>query len=1756
MDLDDAIAVVGVAANVPGASDVDAFWMNLARGVESVTVLSDEQLRDHGVPEERLADPAYVKAAAMVEDAAGFDADLFGMTAREAQACDPQIRLFLEAAHAAIESAGYDPTTISAGTGVFASSGAPLYHEHHLRPQADAAGFPLSGLVTLNHGGYIATMASYTLDLHGPSVTVQTACSSTLVAVHLACQSLRTGDCDTAIVGGASIDFPLGHGYLWSDGGVQSRSGHCRPFDADADGTVFGAGACAVVLKPLADALADHDHVRAVIRGSAVNNDGADKVSFGAPSAAAQRAVVMEALSVADVDPGEISYVETHGTGTVVGDPIEVRALADAFTGLADEPLPAGNCAIGSVKGNIGHLGPVAGLAGFIKTVLALEHEQLPASINVRAPNPRLDLPSTPFRIQDRLATWARDPQRPRRAAVTSTGIGGANAHVVLEEAPPRATSRHEEEPRLVVWSGPTLDAEREVRAELAESFVQQGEATFADAVATLQHGRQTHSVRAAAVCTSAHDGAATLREDDGERIVVSRQPVTDAPSVCLLFPGQGSQQVTMARGLYRRVPVFAHALDEWLERLDSPDLRLRECWLGNAGLDITDTARAQPLLFAVELALAHLWQRAGVRPAALLGHSLGELSAATVAGIFEPDDAASVVLARGAAMRDHAAGGGMLAAAVGADAVDDLLAGTVTVAVINRDDQVVLSGSDDDLADVAAELTDRGVACTRLPTSGAFHTPLLRDAAVAFGKAFDGVSLAPPSLPVYSAASGRLISAEEAVEPAFWLDQLTEPVRFATAFDALVETPPGVLLEVGPGQVLTDLARRHPHVRDGSVDVVPTLPRRSGTAAGDPDEDVVAALAAAARLWTAGTDLSWEALGQSPLRHRVPLPGYPYQRARHWVDAPAAPATPSTAAPVVQAPAPAPRPAAAAEPATPFSMISWLPSAGGPPHLTRAGTTAVVFLPADDVRADDVLAALERAEVRTVPVRATPSSGQEGPDLVARPGNAADVRRVFDELADRGTDVDLIVHATAAAPWSPASTATVDEQLEASFFDVLAVVQHGLRTGATGRAPELVALTSGAVDVSGAEAVDPVKASIHGLVRTLAAELPWQRCKVVDVSATTPVDELREELCRTDEHGVVALRGRHRWVPVETPLQVAPSRPSILRSGGVYVLTGGMGGLGLTIARGLAATGTRPRIALLGRRVPPDGEPVDTWSAEVADAVTEATSRGAEVRLLSCDVGDPRDVRRALDVVAATLGPVRGLLHLAGVAGDGILQVRDPQRAAEVLRPKVRGTFALAEALADRAPLDWVALFSSRAAVDGLVGSGDYAAANAVLERCASVDLFPAERVLSIGYPSWTTVGMASRPGGASGVGELRRTTRLAAEDTWALDEHRLDGTPVLPGTATLDLVVRAAAQTLPSDDDQALVLSDVAFVAPLVARQARRVDVVLVAEDGRHRFEVRSQPEHDTTAPWVTHATGGVGRRAAEPATCDLAALREATRPVTEPGPGRFSLGPRWDSVHEVRDGEHERLVGLRLSAPFAADLDAHPLHPALLDLATSAARGCPGPGPADDPDEPYVPFHYRSLTVFAPLQAEVVAHVRSQGVRPGHLVADVDVFGTDGRILVAVEGFTMRRVDRDAFADGLDATSADSPEPVGIDPEVGIDMLMTLLASRTPENVIVRPHRGGRPVPLSGSESPAAPAVPRPVTPPAPAVPAAPAADAPAVTAPAASPPAAAPPAAAPPASTPPAAEPARSTSDRLRELWAHTLGNDRIELDDDF
>lgn len=882
-DLSSAVAVVGMACRFPGARTLDEFRRNLENGVESITFFSDEELVRAGVDRARLADPHYVKAAPLLEDADLFDAAFFEYSPREAAIMDPQQRLFLECAWEALEDAGHAGDASGSRTGVFAGGGGVmstyLLSDTHFNPA-------LTGTTaSLQHVGndkdYLSTRVSYKLNLRGPSLAVQTACSTSLVAIHLACQSLLTRECEMALAGGTTVRVPQRTGYLYKEGNVFSRDGHCRAFDADARGTVFGSGIGVVVLKRLADALADRDPIRAVIRGTAINNDGSEnKSSYWAPHAAGQADAMRRALAIAAVDPATIGYVEAHGTATRKGDPTELRALTEAFG-----PLPAGSCAIGSVKSNIGHPESAAGVAGFIKAVLSLEHQVLFPSLHYTRPNPEVDFEHG-FAVN---TTWREWPEAswPRRAAVNALGIGGTNAFAILEESPrvPEEPAGPDRSCHVLTLSARTPEALDAMVGRMATHLSDAGADTcaqaFADVCYTANAGRAHFAHRLAVVASSPDEATArlTAAHEDPE---LHRGVLDATPQVAFLFTGQGSQRVGMARELYDGHAVFREAVDRCAEslsgELDDPLTRVLYPAEG-ATSPIDDTACTQPALFAIEYALATLWRHWGVQPAVLLGHSIGEIVAACVAGVMDLDAALRLTAARGRLMQALPRDGGMAAVRCDLARVEAALAGLrehVDIAAVNGPNDVVISGRLDPLLAVLDRLEQDGVTATRLKVSHAFHSPLMDPMLEPFRQVAASITFRPPSIPIVSALTGTVAGAEMATAD-FWVSHVRAPVRFADAVSVAATLGADVMVEIGPSPVLLGLARQV--VASGVRAWLPSL--RPG------HSDWRQINSSLANLYVAGASIDWQAVDRPYLRRRVHLPTYPFQRKRFWIDPP-----------------------------------------------------------------------------------------------------------------------------------------------------------------------------------------------------------------------------------------------------------------------------------------------------------------------------------------------------------------------------------------------------------------------------------------------------------------------------------------------------------------------------------------------------------------------------------------------------------------------------------------------------------------------------------------------------------------------------------------------------------------------------------------------------------------------------------------------------------------------------------------------------
>src|SRR3984957_16147224 len=935
------IAIVGMAGRFPGAESVEEFWANLVAGREGISFFNDDQLAASSLDATELKRQGqYVAARGVLKDADCFDAAFFGVNPKEAQVMDPQQRVFLEACWAALERAGYAPDKMAGSVGVFAGASTNTYVHHALEPRPELMELVGADLVMYgNDKDYLTTRVAYKLGLKGPALNVATACSTSLVAVGQACQSLLMYQCDVALAGGVSVRVPQQRGYFYDEGNIGSPDGHTRTFDAKAEGTTFSNGVGVVVLKRLEDAVKDGDQIYAVIKGVGLNNDGSQRVSFGAPGVEGQSEAVAMAQAMAGVDPETITYVEAHGTATPLGDPIEVAGLTKAFRmGTKAKQF----CAIGSVKSNIGHLDVAAGVAGLIKTALALHNKIIPASLHFTKPNPKLEIEKTPFYVNASLQEWGSKGDAPRRAGISSFGSGGTNAHLVLEEAPPIQPSGPSRPWQLLVLSAKTPDALERATQNLSEhlktvaarSEGSQQASELADAAFTLQTGRSEFPHRRVMAFADAAEGALALDAKDPKRVFTHHQKLVDPP-VVFMFPGQGAQYAGMGAELYRTEPTFRAEVDRCAELLE-PELKtdIREVMFpaGDAKKKsdelLLQTRFTQPALFVIEYALAKLWMSWGIKPAAMIGHSVGEYVAGCLAGVFTLEDALTLI-ARRAALVQAQPGGAMLAIRLPEKEVLGLLNPQLAIAAINSPNLCVVSGSNEVIGKLEEELAAKKIAARRLQTSHAFHSPMMEPVLAPFTKLLRKIKFGEPQIPYVSNVTAKWITAAEAKSPEYWAGHVRQTVRFADGVAELMNDSKYVLLEVGPGQTLSTLARQHPS-KASEQTVLASLAMTG-------DQEPHGLLDTLGRLWMNGVSVDWRQFYAHERRLRVVLPTYPFARKRYWPES--AITSPHTTSSSVTAPAATATNVAAASieiQATPQGAVLAQPVTAAAPALPR----------------------------------------------------------------------------------------------------------------------------------------------------------------------------------------------------------------------------------------------------------------------------------------------------------------------------------------------------------------------------------------------------------------------------------------------------------------------------------------------------------------------------------------------------------------------------------------------------------------------------------------------------------------------------------------------------------------------------------------------------------------------------------------------------------------------------------------------------
>ena len=1368
------IAIIGMAGRFPGAADIRRFWQNLRDGVESITQFSDEDVLRAGANPSVLKDPNYVKAGAILDDIEMFDASFFGLTPREAQIMDPQQRLFVEAAWNVLEHAGYDPGRYAGSIGVFAGTGISSYLLNNLYPNQELQeSVGLLPLILGNDKDSLTTRVAYFLDLTGPCYTVQTYCSTSLVAVSVACENLLSGVCDMALAGGVHISVPQKIGYTYQEGGIASPDARCRAFDARAKGAPLGNGVGVVLLKRLTDAIADGDTIHAVIKGWAVTNDGAMRVGYTAPGVRGQAGVILEALASTDIDPETITYFEAHGTGTALGDAVEFAAMTKAFAEYTDK---RGFCAVGSVKTNLGHLDRAAGITGLIKTILALQHRQIPATLHYEQPNPEIDFGQTPFYVNTTLRDWVVDEDMPRRAGISSFGMGGTNAHVIVEEAPQIPTSAPRRPAFLLPLSAKTPTALTTLARNLGRYLHEEQVENLADVAYTLQMGRSAFAHRGFLIAQNREELLRLLAEG-GERLSRAVNPTQSRP-VTFMFAGIGDHYPNLARELYEVEPVFRQTVDtccDLLQPILQFDLR-QQLFTGeapapaekgfslrqmldrnrlqeNARLNRTDVS--QPAVFVVDYALAQLLLSWGIAPDSLIGHSLGEYVAACVAGVLSLKDALTLV-ARRAQMIQNLPGGRMLAVSLSVADVQPFLSSAVSLALVNTAETCVLAGNPEAIAQIEAKLAEKEVATRLLETTHAFHSHMMRSLVDDFTVLLRQFTLKPPQIPYLSNVTGTWITDEEATDPAYWVRHLCETVRFDKGLAALLPDKNRILLEIGPGQSLSSFAKQHPLCQREQLSLIlPTL-----RAAFDTRSDVAFLLETIGKLWLTGYAFEWQHLYKEERRQRIPLPTYPFEREHYWIE----PLPNSFASPAKQED---PRNGKRDEPADWFYEEVW--EEWPLLNASNAEMADPWLLFVDKVGLGAALQQqLRQRDVTVFCVEAGETFAQiDDFTFVARPDERADYELVLAKCRQQsGAIPSRIVHM-----WSVDQT-EIDlsnrnhfQEAQRRGFNSLLYLVQGLGEQRDAQAVELTVMTNQAQPVAGYP-LNPAQSPVLGLCRVIPQEYQNIRCRVVDVSAgpsvpanpQTVVQPLLAELCAPLTEVAVAFRGDARYVQRYIPKRLTTSIVDApLRPHGVYLLTGGLGHIGLTLALELARR-TQGKLVLTSRSALPPRDvwndwlrhqPPDDRTSQRIRQVLAIEAAGAEVMVALADTADEAAMRALIDDIYQRFGQLNGIIHTAGVTTPDVLkglQDTNEHVYSTHFGAKVDGVYALHNILTDKA-IDFCFLFSSLSAVLGGLSFGAYAAANAFMDSFAQAqnNQGGATRWSSVNWDTWQFSAMSA---------------------------------------------------------------------------------------------------------------------------------------------------------------------------------------------------------------------------------------------------------------------------------------------------------------------------------------------------------------------------------------------------------------------------
>ncbi|MFA6118678.1 MAG: beta-ketoacyl synthase N-terminal-like domain-containing protein [Parachlamydiales bacterium] len=1603
-DSKDNIAIVGVACKVPGAKNATEFWNNLKNGVESIQFFSDDELIISGVDKDLYNDPNYIRARGILGDAEYFDSSFFGFSPREAEITDPQQRIFLECAWEALEDSGYDfQNNENFKVGVFGGAGTPWHLIKVANNERIFENFDSVSIFTSNENDYIATRTSYKLGLNGPSINLQSACSTSLAAVVLASNSLLTNQCDIALAGGVSIRCPEKIGYLYQPGSLDSADGHCRTFSAEASGTVFSHGAGIVVLKRLSEAIKAGDNIYGIIKGMAINNDGNRKVGFSAPSIKGQKDVEIQAIKNANIDPETISYVEAHGTGTKLGDPIEFDALSKAFRTFTEKKQ---FCGLGSVKTNIGHTDAAAGVISLIKVLLCIKHNFIPKALHFTSSNPEIDFYNSPFFIQENLTEIQRKEGLPFRSMINSFGVGGTNVSMIIEEHNSPVSHSSKEMERLFVISAKTSSALDKMQSNLFE-FLNKNQTYNLDYLShTLQFGRKLFKHRKLFVAKNMDSLLNCLK--DGKEYVFSSESDQTKESIVFLFPGQGTQYVNMAFKLYNENDFFKKNVDDcffFLKKEYSLDIKAKlfcEDLLSNEHKgDIQDILLSQTSLFIVEYSLAKLLNSLSVFADFMIGHSLGEYTAACLAGVFSKEEALSMLIKRSELLIEFSQEGAMLAVLLPESNLLPLLDEDIEIAVVSDNASTVVSGPREKILNFHKKLKKMSIASKLLSTKYAFHSSMMDKVINPLREFYSKISFSKPNIPILSAITGNWLSDEEVMDPNYWAMHLREKVNFSKALEEMISNQKSsVFVEIGPGNSLKS------SIKKGFNNcVVSTL----GDSVNTNYKDIIYSIG---KLWAAGASL----LCKDNMR-KVSLPTYPFEKEKFLLKIPKKVdlSTKKNSSNL-------------------FHTTSWkrLPSLAL--FENKNEYTWIVFVD-KNLLSRFIIEELSKHNIKPLVVnKGIKFSNIDENNFTINSQNGSDYQQLFESLGSRINNGIRIIYL-----WNSSAIEKIDSsnihEISTGIFDELLLLEQAMIQKNLLNNLKISVITSGLFDVAGEGVHSPVSALALGPCKVFMREHKQAKCQILDLPinfdfSSALINSILSDCSTYSDDEVLAYRGEYKWGMFFAPLDKKPSQ-KILKEKGVYIITGGLGGIGLTIAEHLYNS-VRAKLVLIYSSPLPDRsdwiklintDNFDNRLKEKIRWIMKLENMGADILLFEGNVCDIQSMNNMIELALNKFGEVNGLFHSAGIAGDGVISLKNIEKSHKVISPKVQGTVILDE-VTSKIPLDFFVLFSSITSYVGEAGQVDYCSANAFLNAFAGYRKFKKRmgKTLSINWGKWTGIGMAVKHTGETYNSteilndnveyEIIEEKMLDAEEDWIVAEHKLLGSPTLVGTAYINILNNVFRKKC--NEHQNLVITDMIFLSPLIFNSSKKISLNLILNKAMN-FKFISQQLNQPNKETIR---GNIGFSQKKEQLTDLN-LEEIKNKLVRinldekewsnvklSGESFLDFGSRWQLIKEIFAGNNEWLALLKLSQ--TDDLNNFPLHPAMLDVATAFCIKYVS-------SFNYLPISYGKIQIQeACLSSSVFSYVKlKQNSDLEFVIFDVVIMDETGHILLIIEDYMLKRV-----------------------------------------------------------------------------------------------------------------------------------------------